>query len=127
MKVVIAGTRSIHSLALIQEAVLESGFTVTTLLEGGADGVDRAARHWAKSQGIPFETHEAAWGKWGKMAGPMRNTKMAQLGQALVAIWDGKSAGTYDMITKMQAEGKPVYVLNTQTWKPNAGLEDGLA
>ncbi len=36
----------------------------------------------------------ADWNKYGKKAGPVRNRKMADYAEALIAVWDGKSRET---------------------------------
>ena len=42
------------------------------------------------------------WDKYGKSAGYIRNTEMAEAGDILVAFWDGKSKGTEHMINIMK-------------------------
>ena len=39
---------------------------------------------------------------------------MAEYGDALIAVWDGKSRGTQNMIDIMKAFGKPVYVFRVE-------------
>ena len=42
-----------------------------------------------------------------KVAGYRRNTAMANDGDALVALWDGKSKGTMHMVNEIEKRGKP--------------------
>ena len=44
-------------------------------------------------------------------AGMERNIEMAKYADALLAVWDGTSNGTFHMIHEMRARNKPVYVL----------------
>ena len=45
----------------------------------------------------------------GKAAGHVRNKKMAEYGDALLLIWDGKSKGSANMKKEMQKLNKPIY------------------
>lgn len=63
----------------IHYAIEKSGFKITHVIEGGAQGVDRAAQDYAKARGIPYTTVKANWEFYGKGAGPWRNMHMAQL------------------------------------------------
>ena len=47
MKVLIAGSRSIVEPDVVREAIAASGFDITTVLSGGAKGVDRLGEEWA--------------------------------------------------------------------------------
>ena len=44
------------------------------------------------------------------MAGKIRNQAMADAADALVALWDGNSGGTADMIRRARAAGLKVFV-----------------
>lgn len=111
MKVIIAGGRDlIVAPQNMQDIVDRSGFKVTELVNGGAAGVDRCAIWWARHADIPKRYFLADWGAYGKSAGPRRNRQMAEYADALIAIWDGKSRGTKNMIETMRDLGKPVYV-----------------
>jgi hypothetical protein len=118
MKVIIAGSRSITDYSLIGIAVERSGFNVTAVISGCApDGIDHLGAQWAKAKHIPIERYPANWTKHGKAAGPIRNAEMAAAAEGLVAIWDGKSPGTRNMIYQMKRLGKPHYVLVAPTTK----------
>lgn len=109
MKVIIAGSRTIHSLPRVARAIKDSGFVVTEVVSGGAQGVDRLGELWADFYGIPVKLFTPDWSQ-GKKAGPLRNEAMAAYGEALVAVWDGTSTGTADMIRRAKAHGLKVYV-----------------
>jgi hypothetical protein len=77
--------------------------TELVVIHGGCPtGADRAAHDWTKERpGVQEEIFQADWNRYGKMAGPFRNTMMADSGADLVlAFWDGKSRGTENMIRK---------------------------
>lgn len=114
MIVIVAGSRGYHRdeyIPLLDEAIRLSKFGVTRILHGdNMMSADRLARAWAKQRGIPEEGIAADWNRNGKAAGPIRNTEMERVGEALVALWDGVSPGTRDMIVKMKRAGKRGFV-----------------
>ena len=112
MKVIIAGSRSITDLSLIAIAMYESNLvaTVTEVISGGARGVDQLGEQWARLLEIPVKRFLADWSLFGKSAGMKRNAQMAAYADALVAIWDGKSSGTKNMIQTARKAGLIVYV-----------------
>jgi len=110
VRVIIAGSRWIGDQRFVDEAVSESGFTIDTVVSGGARGVDRLGERWSKVNGTKLSVFPADWAKYGNAAGPIRNRQMGDYADALIAVWDGKSSGTKDMIDYMKKLGKPVYV-----------------
>ena len=122
MKVIIAGSRSIDRLSSrrwdyvklqqrIEEAVTASKFQITEVITGGAGGPDRAGERWAANHGLPVRTIKPNW-KQGKGAGLIANRELAEAGEALIALFDGASKGTRDMIEQIRAVGLPVHVLH---------------
>lgn len=67
----------------------------------GADGI---GERWAEENGIPVKIFLADWGRHGKVAGPIRNLKMAEYLESekdgCVVFWNGHSRGSGDMISK---------------------------
>lgn len=104
MRTIIAGSRSISDYSLVEEAVGESGFGVTVVISGTAAGVDRLGERFARERNIPLvrmpPNGHPLW----------RNTRMAECADALIAVWDGTSRGTADMIAKANRRGLAVYV-----------------
>jgi SLOG family YspA-like protein len=111
MRVIIAGSRSIGSLEEVVRAIKQSGFNITEVVSGGAQGVDQLGKFWAYNAGIPTKQFNPHWTENGKAAGPIRNREMAQYADALIAVWDGKSRGTMNMIEEMQKLNKPMFVV----------------
>ncbi len=97
----------------VMEAVKASGFVVTEVVSGMAAGPDQAAVEWARKHQIPVKEYpvdKAAWRANPKRAGHERNEVMAVNADALIAIWDGRSRGTLDMIERARSKGLRVYV-----------------
>jgi len=61
---------------------------------------------------FPLEFFLPIGKKYGNAAGPIRNKQMAEYADALVAVWDGKSRGTKNMIDTAISMGLDVKVLN---------------
>lgn len=69
----------------------------------GADGL---TERYAAEFGYPFKPYPADWKKYGRSAGPIRNSEMVKSGAEIcIGFWDGKSKGTKDMMTKADKAG----------------------
>lgn len=112
MRVIIAGTREATKAETRAgiDAAVSAGTVITSVVSGGARGADLHGEAWGKENKIPVFRYPAQWGLHGKSAGPKRNALMAQNADALIAIWDGASKGTADMISQAQAAGLRVYI-----------------
>ena len=87
-----------------------------TILSGGAQGADAFAEWWARNRGLPLEIDLANWKKDAKLAGLIRNERMAVRATHLISFWDGKSTGTAHMMNCMRKLGKPVHVIRYDEW-----------
>jgi len=112
MRTIIAGSRTLVSMKIVVAAVAEAGWPVSSVLSGGARGVDYLGECWAKTNKIPLTVCPADWELLGKSAGFARNVEMANDADALIAVWDGISRGTKHMIDTAKAKGLKVYVHN---------------
>jgi len=110
MKVIIAGSRSIIKLFLIQDAVEKSQFNITEVVSGCAIGVDSLGEYYAKINNIPIKQFPAPWDHYGKAAGAIRNVRMADYADAAIIVWDGVSKGSKHMIKEMKDRRKPCFV-----------------
>jgi hypothetical protein len=108
MKVIVAGGRDFTNYALVEEAIKISGFEISQIVSGKAKGVDTLGEVWALANNVPVEAFPADWSQHGRAAGPIRNKQMAEYADALIAIWDGESKGTANMI--QQARNKQLNV-----------------
>lgn len=113
MKTIIAGSRDIRDPYWVYcciNVAIEEGFSITEVVTGCAAGVDTLGEVWATDHGIPVKRFPAPWDRYPRIAGIMRNYEMGDYAEQLIAIWDGKSAGTHHMIRVMEALAKPVRV-----------------
>lgn len=121
LRVIIAGSRDINDYEIVEDAIRESQFPIAVVVSGGARGVDALGELYAESMNIPIHVFEPDWDKNGRAAGPIRNRKMAENADALIAIWDGKSRGTKNMIETATKLGLLVFV---KTITRNHGLAE---
>jgi len=110
MRVIIAGGRDITDLSEVEKAIADSGFDITEVVCGGAIGVDALGAGWAMASGVPVAYFEANWKVNRKAAGPIRNREMAAYADALIAVWNGASRGTANMIEEATKRGLKVHV-----------------
>lgn len=110
MKIIVAGSRDIGDRGAVARAIKSSPFNITEILSGNARGVDTIAENYAFYESIPVKLFPADWDKYGKPAGAIRNRQMGEQADGLIAVWDGESKGTRNMIEIMNELGKPVHL-----------------
>lgn len=129
MTVIIAGSRAFKTchpdemLLSIAAALEVAGLTPTKILSGGAEGIDTGAIIYAQRAMIPcgvrrpkYENAANFNSAKNKLAPKVRNQCMVDEakadpdGGALVAIWDGLSGGTADIVCRAVAAGLPVHL-----------------
>ena len=108
-KVIIAGCRDFNDYELLKsksDYYLQNKLPNVIIVSGHASGADTLGERYAIERGLNCELHPADWNKHGRAAGPIRNAEMAEVADALIAFWDGKSRGTAHMIQAMKRKGK---------------------
>ena len=112
-RTIVAGSREGVFVDDVRAAISGCGWEISEVISGTARGADRFGEEIAEELGIPVRRFPASWNKYGKSAGHIRNIEMAQNADALVAVWDGKSVGTKDMIRIAKMNGLKVFVYKT--------------
>lgn len=79
-----------------------------TVIEGGAQGADALARHWAHLCYQGVVTVHAEWRRLGRAAGPARNTRMLVGGKPDLVLAFPGGKGTADMVRQAREVGVPV-------------------
>lgn len=110
MKVIIAGSRDFNDYRVLTKAIMKSGLKIEEVVCGMARGVDLLGKQWADQRGIYVKEFPADWNAHGRRAGPIRNAEMAKYADALIAIWDGESKGTANMISQARLKNLKVFV-----------------
>lgn len=109
-KIAVVGSRSFDNYLLLRNYLLNY-FHPFILISGGAQGADSLAESFADNKHLKKNIYRAEWDKYGKSAGPIRNKKMVEDADIIVAFWDGESKGTKMTIDYAKEKGKPVYVV----------------
>ena len=108
MKILICGNRNWNNRELIRNFLLTLSKD-TIIIEGEANGADKIAREEAEKLGMNVERYPAEWDKYGRAAGPIRNTEMREKGKPdkVVAFHNdiSKSKGTKNMIEQAKKFG----------------------
>lgn len=76
---------------------------ISEVVSGSASGVDTEGEKWAESKGLPVTRFPAHWQTHGRGAGPIRNQKMADYADVLIAFSGGR--GTQDMVKRAMKAG----------------------
>lgn len=84
------------------EKLVEDGYIVSS------SGIDQLGEYWAYENQKTLKFFPGKWKELGRSAGPIRNKEMAQYGDILLLIWDGKSRGSANMKMQMEKLNKPV-------------------
>lgn len=84
---------------------------MTEIVSGGAPGADTLARYYAKHVAeLPFTEYLAEWKQFGKAAGPIRNKKIVEKADIMIAFMGLDSRGTRDAVEQMIRAQKPVFI-----------------
>lgn len=116
MRLIIAGGRDateFNVLSALEDCRFAGPFDPRNADEvvcGEAKGADREGKIWATKNGITVVSFPAEWKEYGRRAGPIRNAQMGNYATHLLAVWDGKSTGTKNMIEYAKKKGLVVHV-----------------
>ena len=114
-RVIIAGTRTFDDYGMLcnhADYMLQDKQRTRriVIVSGAAKGADALGEQYARDRGYKIQRYPADWNRYGRAAGPLRNEKMAQNADALLAYWDGKGPGTQGMIALAEQYGLKIRV-----------------
>jgi hypothetical protein len=123
VRVIISGDRNWHCDALARRVIarLVARHGEVDIVQGAADGVDRAFVEAAFDAGCGVSSFPADWQKHGKKGGPIRNAEMVAAGADFVIAvhrslaW---SRGTRDLVKRSLEAGIPVYLIDGEDAEP---------
>ena len=78
-----------------------------TIASGGAKGVDTYAKNFANKNNIRLIECLPEYKKYGRQAPILRNIKIVDNSDSVLAFWDGESPGTKFTIDNAKRKGKP--------------------
>lgn len=105
MKVAIVGSRSLN-------IDISSYIPVdcTSIISGGAVGIDSIAANYAKKNGKELIEYLPNYKLFGRAAPIKRNTLIIENADLVIAFWDGKSKGTLNSINQAKKLGKKIII-----------------
>lgn len=117
MRLAIVGSRNFTDYARmcykINHTLQKWGKTIADIeliISGGADGTDTMAELFAAQYNIKTRIFLVDWKKFGKNAGPRRNTYIVNACSHMIAFPSIKGKGTQDSIKKAQKASRTVEI-----------------
>jgi hypothetical protein len=129
VKVIIAGGRDFTNYNLLKskcDKILSNQKDIE-IISGEASGADKLGEQYSEENNLKLKTFPANWNdfsepckikyrkngsKYNALAGHVRNQKMADYADALIAFWDGSSTGTKDMIDRAKKSNLIIRIIN---------------
>ena len=109
MKIAVIGSRSITEIDLKPYIS-----TFDEIVSGGAKGIDSCAAEYARKNNIKLTEFLPEYSKYGKAAPIIRNKKIVDYADEVIAFWDGKSKGTLSVIKYAEKSKKPCKIIILQ-------------
>ena len=106
MKVAIIGSRGI-TVDNINEYLPKC----SEIISGGAKGVDACAEIFAQRNKIKLTLFKPEYNLFGRAAPIVRNKKIVEYSDYIIAFWDGESRGTRSVIKYAKKCNKPCKVI----------------
>ena len=112
MKLAVVGSRNFDDYAWMEQCIFSfvRAEDLEAVVSGGARGADALAERFAASHGVPLVVVPADWKKFGRSAGPVRNSEIVRPADGGVAFWDGCSPGTRDTLARARLAGRRVMI-----------------
>ncbi len=112
-RVVVGGSRTFQDYSFLSHALdrclsrIMKEYQII-ILSGHCRGTDALAERYAKERGLSLEIYPADW-SLGRKAGPLRNQKMIDLADYVVAF-PGGGPGTKSLIRLAEKKGLPMRI-----------------
>ena len=115
MNIAVVGSRTFKNYNFLEETldklILERKFDNITIISGGARGTDTLAEYYAQNRKYPTIIHIADWNNLGKQAGYLRNEKIVDDADIIIAFHQNNSKGTKHTIDLAKNRGIEVIIL----------------
>ncbi len=108
MKILVCGSRDYNNYEKIFLVIEKYMTDDLTIISGGATGADSIAKEICTEYDIKYIEYVAEWSKYGKRAGPIRNSRMLKENPDLVLAFSSRSEltiGTRDTVEKAKRLG----------------------
>lgn len=113
MKLGIVGSRTFIDYERLKRKILKKYNIdqIDEIISGGAIGTDTLAEQFAKEYNIPIIVYKPNWSKYGKRCFAIRNQKIVDMSDKIIAFWDGESKGTKMTIDMAKKKGIKPYIV----------------
>lgn len=108
-KIAVVGSRGFNDYSLLERTL--APYSPFILVSGGARGADRLAERFADENSLEKIIFKPDWNKYGKRAGFLRNIKIVDESDMVIAFWDGNSPGTKSSIDLAKKGNKELSVI----------------
>lgn len=107
MRVLVCGGRDYNDAKTVREVLdrLHKETPFSCVIHGAARGADTLAGLWAKRSEVPVEAYTAAWSRYGRAAGMIRNEQMLREGRPDLVVAFPGGVGTAGMVRIARAAG----------------------
>lgn len=116
MKMAVIGSRTIGTVDFagsLDKLVGIINQKPTEVISGGAKGYDTLAALWAQARHIKLTDYKPDYKKNGRGAPFIRNRRMVDEADLVVAFWDGESRGTKYTIDYARKQDKTIVIFAT--------------
>lgn len=110
LKVVIVNVRGKVGWGHTLRAIKDSGFNVTEIVTWPRKKMVAELRKYADRHGIKVRVFKTHWEQNKEDAPDIRDKKIIQYGDAVIAIWDYKSSDIRELLAKSFAANMPTHV-----------------
>lgn len=110
MKIAVIGSRTFKDYTLLKKILDEEN--IDMIVTGGAKGADSLSQHYAKLNGLTVLIFYPNWKEFGKAAGFVRNHKIVEQADKVIAFWDGVSKGTKSSLDIALKQNKPIRIVD---------------
>lgn len=111
MRLLVTGGRNYNDRVKAFEVLDKYLGRIDAVVVGDAQGADALAVEWARMHGVPLFHFFAEWSKYGKRAGPLRNSIAVRVGQPTHAVVFPGGKGTADMVERLNVAGVPMEIV----------------
>lgn len=113
MKLAIIGSRNLTNVNIDEEV---DKLNPTTIVSGGAKGIDTLAEDYAKRHNLPLIVFKPEYDKYpDKQAPIIRNNQIVAEADFVLAFWDGESRGAVYAVHRAEKLGKKTKVITVES------------
>ena len=113
--VAVIGSRSFNDYVVLCAALDKLVKSDDVIVSGGARGADELAERYAKEHNLQTIIHLPDWKTYGRAAGFVRNKKIVNDADIVIAFHDGFSKGTQNSIDLAKRTNKPTMIIEYGT------------